>query len=114
MYALLELNLVSVASRSSLAGALLRAAIPANRHNVLDFLRALSRDELECLAEFQGACILEKQQSAKFSPYRLLGEFFDPWSSERWQNPDERAHKTLIVLSWLEHTTKSVAVRAAA
>jgi hypothetical protein len=109
VYALMELILAVVASRSSLVGALLRSAVPANRHAALEFLRGLSRDELECLAEFQGACALEIQEFVDFSPYRLLPEFFDPWTSERWRNADDRAHKTFIVLAWLEHTRKPAA-----
>jgi hypothetical protein len=100
----MELILAVVASRSSLVGALLRAAVPANRHVVLEFLRGLSRDELGCLAEFQGACALEAQEFVPCNPYRLLPEFFDPFTSERWRNADDRAHKTFIVLAWLEHS----------
>ena len=39
----LELNLAAVASRSSLVGALLRNAIIAKRHILLDFLQGLRR-----------------------------------------------------------------------
>ena len=99
---LLELNLAAVASRSSLVGALLRTAAPANRHIIVDFLRGLSRDELECLAEFQGACVLEALDTFSFNPYHLLGDFFDPELCERWRNADDRAHKTFIVLGWIE------------
>jgi hypothetical protein len=108
VYALLELNLAAVASRSCLAGALLRAVIPANRHLIVDFLRGLSRDELECVAEFQGACILEMQECGIYHPYRLLAEFFDPRTCERWHNADDRAHKTFIVLTWLERASAGV------
>ncbi len=101
---LLELNLAVVASRSSLVGALLRTAAPANRHIVVDFLRGLSRDELECLAEFQGACVLEAQDACSFNPFQLLGDFFDPALCERWQNADDRAHKTFVVLAWIERS----------
>lgn len=94
------------ASRSSLVGALLRTASPASRHLVVDFLRGLSRDELECLAEFQGACLLEALNSRNVNPYRLMAEFFDPEESDRWVNADNRAHKTFVVLAWLEHTTQ--------
>jgi hypothetical protein len=106
VYALMELTLAVVASRSSLIGALLRSAVPANRPDVLSFLRGLSRDELACLAEFQGACALEAQDFVPCNPYRLLPEFFDPCTSERWGNADDRAHKTFIVLAWLEHSRK--------
>lgn len=98
---LLELTLAVVASRSSLMGALIRTANPSNLHCVLDFLTGLSCGELECLAEFQGACLLEMGE-ASANPYRMLAEFFDPAVSERWRNCEDRAHKTFVVLSWLE------------
>ncbi len=31
-----------------------------------------------------------------------MGEFFDPVISERWHNPADRAHKTFVVLAWLD------------
>ena len=101
---LLELTLAVVASRSSLMGALIRTANPSNLHLVLDFLTGLSCGELECLAEFQGACLLEMPEATDkpVNPYRMLAEFFDPAVSERWRNCEDRAHKTFVVLSWLE------------
>lgn len=108
-----------VASRSSLVGALLRTAAPTQRHYIVDFLRGLSRDELECLAEFEGACVLEAQDVDSFSPYSLLCDFFDSMTGDRWHNADDRAHKTFVVLAWLERcsgmrkTSVKPAVRAA-
>src|ERR1700733_9412869 len=100
---LLELTLAVVASRSSLTGALIRTADPSFLHLALDFLTGLSCGELECLAEFQGACLLEMDMSdTPANPYRMLAEFFDPAVSERWRNCEDRAHKTFVVLSWLE------------
>ena len=90
------------ASRSSIVGALLRIAVPENRHLVVDFLRGLSRDELECVAEFEGACSIEASQNTRLNRYRLLAPFFDPSSSERWNNTDDCAHKTFVLLTWLE------------
>jgi hypothetical protein len=107
----LELNLAAVASRSSLVGALLRNALPANIPIVEDFLQGLSRDELECIAEFQGACILEAEYSENGNSYRLMSDFFDPGASERWCNPDDRAHKMFVVLAWLDHLEKSISIR---
>ena len=107
----MELNLAVEAARSSLVGALLRSAAPSNRHSSFDFLRGLSRDELECLADFQGACMLEAQ-IAEVNPYRLLAEFFDPAVSDRWLNPDNCAHKTFVVMAWLERTRRSRSARA--
>jgi hypothetical protein len=99
----LELILAAVASRSSLVGALLRNAIPVSRHIVLNFLQGLSRDELECLAEFQGAYILEAEYSGNVNSYRLMSDFFNPAFNERWLNPDDRAHKMFIVLAFIDH-----------
>jgi hypothetical protein len=103
--------LAAVASRSSLVDALLRAARPVRRHLVLDFLDGLSRDELECLAEFQGACLLESEYSLLFSAYRLMADFFDPAAFDRWQNPADRAHKTFVVLAWLDKLDCSTPLR---
>jgi hypothetical protein len=103
--------LAAVASRSSLIGALLRNATPVNRHIVVNFLRGLSRDELECIAEFQGACVLEEEYSMAWNPYRLMADFFDPCVCERWNNPDDRAHKMFIVLAYLDQLRGSVSIR---
>jgi hypothetical protein len=106
-----ELTLAAVASRSSLVGALLRTAVPISRHFVLDFLQGLSLDELECLAEFQGACVLEDEFSVACHPYRLLTDFFDPSVCERWHNPDDRAHKMFVVLAYLDRLQPSISIR---
>jgi hypothetical protein len=106
-----ELTLAVVASRSFLVGALLRTAIPVNRHYVQDFLEGLSRDELECLAEFQGACVLEDEFSVACHPYRLMADFFDPAVCERWGNPDDRAHKMFVVLAYLDRVRRAITIR---
>lgn len=93
--------MVTVASRSSLAGALLRNVSASQRLSLLNYLRGLSRDELECLAEFEGARIIEKQSSTLRSVYSLLADFFDSMPANRWVNPDEKAHKLFIVLEYL-------------
>jgi hypothetical protein len=95
--------LAVVASRSALTGALLRTVTAVNTLLLTDFLDGLSRDELECLAEFEGACMLEAmaRQSAP-NRYRVMPEFFDS-HTERWSNPSERAHKTFVVLAWMEY-----------
>ena len=92
----------------------MRSADPATRIPALDFLQGLSLDELKCLAEFQGACVLESMVKSP-SPYRLLPDFFDS-AGDRWPCPEDRAHKTFIVLEWLEHTQRkpmSISVSAA-
>jgi hypothetical protein len=95
--------LAAVAARSSLIGALLRTVTPVNPSAAFDFLRGLSRDELACIAEFHGACAIEILHGHQVSPYRLLPEFFDPSVSDRWRDADDRAHKTFVVLTWLEY-----------
>lgn len=103
--------MAAVAYRSSLVGSLLRVADPASRQFILDFLSGLSRDELECLAEFQGACLLEEEFSVACHPYRLIADFFDPGVSERWRNSDDRAHKMFVVLAFLDNLQKSISIR---
>jgi hypothetical protein len=78
---------------------------------VLDFLDGLSKDELECLADFQGACVLEAAYSPLFNAYRVMAEFFDPRVSERGQNPADRAHKTFVVLAWLDTLDRPAPLR---
>ena len=91
------------ASRSSLVGVLIRTSPFSCQTTALNFLLGLSTDELECLAEFQGSCILEAAEGrGEVNPYRLLSLFFDPAVSDRWRNPAHRAHKTFVVISWLE------------
>jgi hypothetical protein len=93
--------LAVVASRSSLVGALLRTAAPANRHSIVSFLKGLSQGELQCIAEFQGACIIESEFSGH-GEYRMLEEFFDAVFRDRWPDACDRAHKTCVVLAWLD------------
>jgi hypothetical protein len=51
------------------------------------------------------------QGLAPINPYRLLPDFFDSSASERWQNTDDCAHKTFVVLEWLDHRKGPASVR---
>lgn len=104
----LELNLAVVASRSYLVGALLRHVVPTHRHSLFTFLRGLSHSELECLADFQGAVIIELQLRS-VSAYRLMEDFFHTNPSSLWKSSEERAHKSYLVLTYLDHTHLAVA-----
>lgn len=101
-----------IASRSSLIGALLRGTPPVWRHITLNFLRGLSRDELEVIAEFQGSFLLEAEYSGARNPYLLLPEFFEPEVSSAWQNAEDKAHKTFVVMGYLDHLAGSVCLTA--
>ena len=101
-----------VASRSSIAGVLLRTVPSANRHLVVDFLRGLSRDELECLADFEGACLLESFGPHPLNAYSLLPVYFDSYA-ERCQNADDIAHKTFVVVAWLENSKNCLRISPA-
>ena len=94
--------MAAVASRSFLVGALLRHTVPSHRHSVFLFLRGLSQGELECLADFQGALILEAE-SGPMNPYRLMEEFFQPEQPGSWQTSSDRTDKAFIVLTYLDH-----------
>lgn len=74
----------------------------------MTFLRGLSCSELECLAEFEGSCAIESQEVVALNAYRLLEDFFEPSVSERWCNSEDRAHKTVLVLTWLEYSRSAV------
>jgi hypothetical protein len=92
---------------------------PAERRSVIDFLRGLSLDELECLADFEGACTLEACVNVDlpgdggFKPYRLLASFFDVSDSDRWCNADDCAHKAFVALAWLEFRTNYLRISPA-
>ncbi len=66
---------------------------------------------MECIAEFQGAWILEAEYSENYNPYRLISDFFDPAASDRWFNPDDRAHKMFVVLAWLDQVKRPTQIR---
>jgi hypothetical protein len=55
--------------------------------------------------------VLEAEYTLPFSAYRLMAEFFDLHVFERWQNPADRAHKTFVVLAWLDKLDCSVPLR---
>lgn len=57
--------------------------------------------------------MLEEQVVRNVNPYRLMAEFFDPNVSDRWVNADNRAHKTFVVLAWLEHCNDPMRVKMA-
>lgn len=44
-------------------------------------------------------------------PYRLMADFFNPATCERWHNPDDRSHKMFVVLAYLDCLQASVSVR---
>jgi hypothetical protein len=62
---------------------------------------------LECLADFEGAVAIESQLTETPNAYRLMEDFFEPSASERWFNSEDRAHKTFLVLAWLEYSRRT-------
>jgi len=40
-----------------------------------------------------------------------MADFFDPSVCERWQNPDDRAHKMFVVLAYLDRLRPSISIR---
>jgi hypothetical protein len=40
-----------------------------------------------------------------------MADFFDPVVSERWRNPEHRAHKMFVVLAYLDHIQTSISIR---
>jgi hypothetical protein len=39
-----------------------------------------------------------------------MADFFDPRMCDRWSNPCERAHKTFVILAWLDLLDGSISL----
>jgi hypothetical protein len=82
-----------------------------------EFLQGLSRDELQYIAEFLGACVLESVGHSALSR-RELADGIAQFEQVRRASPDgggDREHKMILLLEYLcrsQLTHCSLAVRA--
>jgi hypothetical protein len=82
-----------------------------------EFLQGLSRDELQYIAEFLGACVLESVGHSALSR-RELADGISQFEQVRRASPDgggDREHKMILLLEYLcrsQLTHCSLAVRA--
>jgi len=82
-----------------------------------EFLQGLSRDELQYIAEFLGACVLESVGHSALSR-RELADGIEQFEQVRRASPDgggDREHKMILLLEYLcrsQLTHCSLAVRA--
>lgn len=90
--------------RNTLVTALVSCADAPQRTNTRRFLRGLSSDELQFIAEFLGACILEapgvfgrelERHIASFQRTHLRGE---------GAHLADQEHKMILLLEYLERT----------
>ena len=89
--------------RSSLVAALVSCADASFRSRARRFLSGLSSDELQYIAEFLGACILERARRAQCTRAELaarISEFHQARAASRSCSPDQE-HKMILLLEYL-------------
>ena len=89
--------------RKTLVNALVSCADPRLQPRARRFLLGLSRDELEFIAEFLGACILESARRSRCSRAQMavrIAEFQQARLGCARCSPDEE-HKMILLLEFL-------------
>jgi hypothetical protein len=89
--------------RSALVAALVSCADTRLRSRARRFLHGLSSDELQFIAEFLGACILESAQRYGCSRGQIaarIAEFQQAGRGYSYRSPD-RDHKMILLLEFL-------------
>ena len=89
--------------RSSLVTALVSCADVPLRSRARRFLSGLSSDELQYIAEFLGACILERARRSKCTRAELasrIAEFGQARAASPHCSPDQE-HKMILLLEFL-------------
>src|SRR5258708_7764364 len=70
------------------------------RRKARQFLLALSTDELQYIAEFLGACILESEKPARWTRCQLA-QGIQRFDERRHSFPADREHKMILLLEFL-------------
>jgi hypothetical protein len=92
--------------RNALVAALIACSNTSLKTNARRFLQGLSSDELQFIAEYLGACILESTEPCHGSRAKTMGEFnYCP------QTPDQD-HKMIMLLEYLRRSGLPVDARA--
>lgn len=89
--------------RTALIAAIAACTEGSLRKDARKFLRGLSRDELQYIAEFMGACILESLDHAAHSRNELadgIAQFEKVREDCTWR-PGDREHKMILLLEYL-------------
>jgi hypothetical protein len=103
--------------RTALISAIAACAEQRFQKKAREFLQGLSRDELQYIAEFLGACVLESVGHSALSR-RELADGIAQFEQVRRASPDgggDREHKMILLLEYLcrsQLTHCSLAVRA--
>ena len=100
--------------RSALVAALVSCADVPLRSRARRFLLGLSSDELQFIAEFLGACVLECAQRSPCSRTQLAGRIAEFEQARNHPTPD-RDHKMILLLEFLCRSNRqqySLQVRA--
>jgi hypothetical protein len=103
--------------RTALISAITEFAERRFQRKARKFLLGLSTDELQYIAEFLGACILESAGRSAFSRRELAESIaqFEHVRRASARRPGDREHKMILLLEYLCHSRiahASLAVRA--
>jgi hypothetical protein len=93
--------------RTALVAALVSCADVSLRSRARRFLTGLSADELEYIAEFLGACILERARRSACSRAELayrIAEFGQARAASSKFSPDQE-HKMILLLEFLSRSS---------
>ena len=92
--------------RSILVAALVACADRGLKSQVRGFLQGLSCDELQYIAGFLGACILESSQMSRYSRAELIGRVAEFQRSGRAcaAHAADRDHKMILLFEYLCRT----------
>jgi hypothetical protein len=99
--------------RKALVAALVSCIDSPNRSLARRFLRGLSRDELEYIAEFLGACILESP-GRRCCSRTQMAEIIAEFQQGRPGNSPDQEHKMILLLEFLFAGTLSTGQGASA
>ena len=89
--------------RDSLVAAIVACADRTLKSEALRFLSGLSSDELQFIAEFLGACVLESEVRCACNRAELAERIarFQRARAQRWSS--DQAHKMILLLEYLCH-----------
>ena len=99
--------------RSALVTALLACSDSSLKNRARRFLQGLSSDELQFIAEYLGACILESTESCQGSCAKTIAGFNYPIAefNYRWETPDQD-HKMILLREYLQRSGLPADARA--
>ena len=90
--------------RNTLVAALVSCADRPLKPRARQFLMGLSADELQFIAEFLGACILEPEEKGRYSRAELAERIVQFQRARLWRSQgssEDQGHKMILLLEYL-------------